>query len=439
MEAALQTLGDNPYFSAGFGLFGLGTLAAIARKSTIHGAALLRRRLLVTLEIPSKDKSYAWALHWLTTVEQSMTVSEEATKASWLTKWRPRSHQLSVETSFRQHDNGAATTQFTMVPGIGSHWIKYQGAWMMINRQRDTKMIDLQNAAPWETVTITTLRRDAHLFPAFLKDAKEHALSAQAGKTVIYTSYGPEWRPFGQPRKKRPISSVVLDDGISERILQDVRRFLDNWKWYNERGIPYRRGYLLYGSPGSGKSSFIQALAGELEYNICILNLSERGLTDDRLNHLMTVMPNRSILLLEDADAAFNKRSQTNDQGYVSGVTFSGLLNALDGVAAAEERLIFMTTNHIDRLDPALIRPGRVDVKVLVDWPSDAQVRRLFAKFYDDDAKADRFVDALQKEGGVEGWRPSMAALQGHFIYFRDDPDEAIEQVHMLRRDSYSA
>lgn len=80
-------------------------------------------------------------------------------------------------------------------------------------------------------------------------------------------------------------------------------------------GIPYRRGYLLYGPPGSGKSSFIQALAGDLEYNICILNISERGLTDDRLNHLLSNAPERSIILLEDVDVAFTKRSKPDEQG----------------------------------------------------------------------------------------------------------------------------
>ncbi|ORZ32704.1 BCS1 N terminal-domain-containing protein [Catenaria anguillulae PL171] len=437
----LETLSSNPYFSAGFGLFGLGTAAAVVRKSSVHGLALARRRLLVTLEIPSKDKSYAWVLHWLTTLDrQSLTVSESHVRASWLNKWRPKSHQLSVETSFKQHDNGAATTQFALVPGIGTHWIQYRGAWMQISRQRDTKMLDLQNASPWETIQITTLRRDAGLFPSFLAEAKEHALTSQVGKTVIYTSYGPEWRPFGQPRKKRPLSSVVLNGDTADRVVQDVQRFLTNWKWYNERGIPYRRGYLLYGPPGSGKSSFIQAVAGELEYNICVLNLSERGLTDDRLNHLMTVLPSRSILLLEDADAAFNKRTQTAEAGFQSGVTFSGLLNALDGVAAAEERLIFMTTNHVEKLDPALIRPGRVDMKVLIDWPSSQQMRDLYVKFYGDDKRewADEFVRRVESRlqmwhaEGQMGERPSMAGLQGHFIFFRDHPWAAVEAVGLL-------
>jgi chaperone BCS1 len=80
-------------------------------------------------------------------------------------------------------------------------------------------------------------------------------------------------------------------------------------------GIPYRRGYLLHGPPGSGKSSFIQALAGSLSYDICLLNLSERGLADDKLNHLLSNAPERSFVLIEDVDAAFNKRVQTTEDG----------------------------------------------------------------------------------------------------------------------------
>ena len=98
------------------------------------------------------------------------------------------------------------------------------------------------------------------------------------------------------------MESVVLHEGVKERVVADVEDFISSSSWYHDRGIPYRRGYLLYGPPGTGKSSFIQALAGELDYDIAILNLSERGLTDDRLNHLLTIVPNRTLVLLEDVD-----------------------------------------------------------------------------------------------------------------------------------------
>lgn len=83
-------------------------------------------------------------------------------------------------------------------------------------------------------------------------------------------------------------------------------------------GVPWRRGYLLHGPPGSGKTSFIQALAGSLGYDIYIINLSLRGLADDKLALLMSQAPSQSIILIEDVDAAFNKRAQTTEDGYVT-------------------------------------------------------------------------------------------------------------------------
>jgi chaperone BCS1 len=166
---------------------------------------------------------------------------------------------------------------------------------------------------------------------------------------------------------------------------------------------------------------------GELEYNICILNLSERGLTDDRLNHLLSNVPERSIMLLEDIDAAFAKRKQTDNQGYQSMITFSGLLNALDGVASAEERIVFMTTNHIENLDPALVRPGRIDMKEFLGNATESQIRRMFLRFYENHHElADQFVQSL-KDKSV-----STASLQGHFVYFKDKPEEAVKHVYFL-------
>ncbi len=95
------------------------------------------------------------------------------------------------------------------------------------------------------------------------------------------------------------------------------------------QGIPYRRGYLLHGPPGSGKSSFIQALAGSLSYDICLLNLSERGLGDDKLNHLLSNAVERSFVLIEDIDAAFNKRVQTSEDGLETIYFLLSLINLI--------------------------------------------------------------------------------------------------------------
>lgn len=403
-------LENNPYFGAGFGLMGLGAGLAIARQGALKLGTFVHRQLLCDLEIASKDRSYDWFLEWMAKHPQRS------------------SRNFAVETQYQQHDNGSITATFDLVPGPGKHLLRYDGAWILIKRERSGRLMDIRNGSPFETITLTTLYRDRAVFSSMLQSAQKTAQLRHEGRTVLYTSFGPEWRPFGASRRKRPLDSVVLAQGIKERLVNDLQDFLNSARWYIDRGIPYRRGYLLYGPPGSGKSSVIQALAGHLDYNICILNLSEKSLTDDRLNHLMNNIPARSLLLLEDVDAAFNDRKQVENEGYQSGVTFSGLLNALDGVASADERIIFMTTNHPERLDPALIRPGRIDVKELLDNATPYQVERMFLRFYNNEKLAKTFAEACIARGKAV----SAAQLQGLFVFNKDNPQGALDMLKLL-------
>lgn len=97
-------------------------------------------------------------------------------------------------------------------------------------------MLDLNSGTPWETVHLTTLSRDRNLFSSLLAEARQLAQQAQVGRTVIYTAWGAEWRPFGRPREKRLLESVVLDKGVKERVVDDVKAFMGRGKWYSERG-----------------------------------------------------------------------------------------------------------------------------------------------------------------------------------------------------------
>ncbi|KAH7929717.1 hypothetical protein BV22DRAFT_1080272 [Leucogyrophana mollusca] len=412
----------------------VGVGLTVLRQGLVLGSTALRRRMLVSLEVNNKDRAYEWFLTWM--ANQANAAARKRPGSSWL-----RSHELSVETVVEQRSNGSSSALFKLVAGPGIHWFKYRGAWMQMKRERETRSTQLMSGVPWETVTLTTLSRDRTLFPQLLAEARDLAMRDQEGKLIIRTAWGIEWKPFGQPRRKRPLNSVVFAEGVGEKIEEDVKAFLQRRQWYADRGIPYRRGYLLHGPPGSGKTSFIQALAGSLSYDICVLNLSERGLADDKLNHLLSNAPERSFVLIEDVDAAFNKRVQTSEDGYQSSVTFSGFLNALDGVASGEERIIFMTTNHIEKLDPALIRPGRVDLSVMVDDASPDQARTLFTRFYGGgehitditEGEVTRLGAELKELVGSEmkqGRRVSMAALQGLFI--RNSATEAVKTCREL-------
>ncbi|ORX99219.1 BCS1 N terminal-domain-containing protein [Clohesyomyces aquaticus] len=437
-------LTGNPFFTAGFGLAALAAAARMGQKGLQHGAALLRRRMLVDLEVTRHDDAYPWLLQWMTAFHRAQLEGVElATGAksnvksgilsSLIQRFNPRLHHLQVRT-YQPKNGPSHAAHFSFVPGHGQHIVRYGGALIWVNRQRE-KAFDMTKGDPFETITLTTLYAQRNVFEEIFAEAHALAQQMQEGKTVIFNSMGPDWIPFGEPKRKRPLDSVVLERGVKERILEDVQAFIVARTWYLDRGIPYRRGYLLYGPPGTGKSSFIQALAGHLDFNIAILNVSERGLTDDRLNHLLTKVPRRTIVLLEDADAAFINRRKPDSDGYAGAtVTFSGLLNALDGVASAEERIIFLTTNHVERLDEALIRPGRIDMTIRLGEATAYQIEQLWDRFYSEfDPSGEgkqRFMTKAQQLGLVNA--VSTAALQGLFLYNKDDIEGAIKMVDGL-------
>ncbi|KAF2076510.1 hypothetical protein CYY_002188 [Polysphondylium violaceum] len=436
----LQPLFENPFFSAGFGLVGLGSIMALGRKGFQTSLIQARRYFFVSVEVPSKDKSFHWLMEWLALKKGTNT------------------RHVSVETTFHQHESGDIVSKINFVPSVGTHYVMYKGRVIKVDRTREKNVIDMNSGNLWESITLTTLGTSRDVFHRLIEETRLMAMDKEEGKTIIYTSVGTDWRRFGHPRRKRPIQSVILDTGVSDEIIADVKKFLSNANWYNDRGIPYRRGYLLYGPPGTGKSSFINALAGELQLSICILNLAGKNVSDSTLNHLLSTAPQRSIILLEDIDSAIpdsvvqqtsqklqlQQQSQQN-QGYEgygfntygggggssgSGLTFSGLLNALDGVAASEGRILFMTTNHIQKLDKVLIRPGRVDMKMYIGLSTPYQLERMFLKFYPGEIDhAKKFVDLLANH------TVSPAQLQGYFMQHSDDPIKALENYNQLLTD----
>lgn len=434
----LDALFDNPLFAGGIGLASLGAAAAFARKGVIAAAGSARRRLLVNVEISKQDPAYPWILAWL---------SQPRPTPGFIASRLTRVHNLSVRTTAASKGAGSAgpsTAHFFLQPGYGKHIVKFRNAFIAVNREKHNTA-NMNTGEPHEIVQLTTLWSHRHIFEDVFSEAYALAAKANEGKTIVYSARGMEWAPLGDSRKKRPLASVVLDQGVKDDIVNDVHDFLSRQQWYIDRGIPYRRGYLLFGPPGSGKSSFIQALAGELDFGVAMINLSEMGMTDDKLAFLLTKLPKRTLLLLEDADAAFSNRRQRDADGYSgASVTFSGLLNALDGVAAGEERLAFLTTNHIDRLDPALIRPGRVDMMVRIGEATKFQASEMWDRFYGDvdpdHQGRERFLARLE-ELGLFGEMPdgqpshrhtSTAAIQGLFLFNKTDMEGAINMAEGL-------
>jgi hypothetical protein len=176
----------------------------------------------------------------------------------------------------------------------------------------------------------------------------------------------------------RPLDSVVLRPGVREDLVADLDRFLKSERAYVERGLPWHRGYLLHGPPGTGKTSFARALAQHFNLDVWYAPLGDLSKDTSLLALISNVTP-RSILLLEDIDVLKASHEREGEPGQVS---LSGLLNALDGVATPHGLIKILTTNDKTTLDPALVRPGRIDRQVYLDNLNTDQAHALFERFY---------------------------------------------------------
>ena len=232
--------------------------------------------------------------------------------------------------------------------------------------------------------------------------------------------------------KARPLESVILSREVKDKLLSDVSRFLEKETktYYLKHGIPYRRTYLFYGVPGSGKTSLIQALAGHLQRNLCFVQPTHPLMTDTSLRSALTDAATKSIIVLEDIDALFTKdRKNKVDK---SPLTFSGLLNALDGVGDSNGQIFILTTNLRWELDSALIRNGRVDVHIPFDYTTEEQMKDMWNSFYPSATDmAEEF--AMKLKNILENKDISTAAIQHFFVcHMLNTPEEALEDVKSI-------
>lgn len=177
----------------------------------------------------------------------------------------------------------------------------------------------------------------------------------------------------------RDLNTVILPNRQKERLIQDIEQFLKLKERYLKFGIPYHRGYLFEGPPGTGKTSLAKALATHFSLDVYYIPLADME-KDVSLMTMVAAVPPGSVLLLEDIDV-FNATRERNDQGEEFGITLSGLLNSLDGVSTPSGLITIMTTNRIEVLDEAIVRAGRVDRVEHIGYLDDEQLHQLVTMF----------------------------------------------------------
>lgn len=223
----------------------------------------------------------------------------------------------------------------------------------------------------------------------------EDDINSQAGVDILTYRHG--WAALGT-KTKRPLNTIFLPKGLKENLIKDIEDFLSSKEFYTKRGIPYQRGFLLQGPPGTGKSSLAIALASHFEKPIYALSLASVG--DEGLVSAILEAPSRAIVLIEDVDAVSATHSRNKKNIDDDALNLSTLLNVLDGPLAKEDRLLIMTTNHPENLDPALLRPGRVDRVIEMGYLTPDLIREMCCTFLDKE-KGTIFADNLSDKSNM--------------------------------------
>lgn len=330
----------------------------------------------------------------------------------------------------------------TFQPYFGTHRFWHNGRYFEFVRTQKSVMGSSWGGGTMvredEYIKLTCIGRSTQPIKKLIKEARDHYLDKEKSCTVVRRPAPKEMRGRGRnvwnrvaSRPSRPIETVVLDHEQKDRLLADINEYLHpkTAVWYANRGIPYRRGYLLAGPPGTGKSSLAWAIAGVFGLDIYCISLVDPTLTEEDLGVMFTSLPRRCVVLLEDIDAAgLVKRDEptateepketseaaklgaeiskaikaSQEKGTkgkdVQGISLSGLLNAIDGVASHEGRVLLMTTNFPEKLDEALIRPGRIDMKIAFTKATRAQMSELFIRMYSPDAEAPTPIKPIPSE-----------------------------------------
>ena len=279
---------------------------------------------------------------------------------------------------------------------------KYKGALLTLKTDKtDVKHYLIKTGHDRHTVTssyiISYAESDFALFEDFIKSSISYYKKFADGqnfdkkkiKMYISSPDGDYFNCIGS-RPKRSLESVFLPQEKKKDIVHLITKFLDpkTVELYKDLGVNHKLTILFEGVPGTGKSSLIAALASHFNFNIALISFTPKMtdvgfLTSMRMWERKRTDGNEeerdTLLCIEDLDCIFKERKSQDESRNM--VTFSGILNALDGITTNENQIVIMTTNHIEHLDPALIRPGRVDHIMRFDYATKEQIKEIYTVY----------------------------------------------------------
>ncbi|PKS10121.1 hypothetical protein jhhlp_001871 [Lomentospora prolificans] len=366
------------------------------------------------------------------------------------------------------------------LPAFGTIWFIHKCSVFLISCQPNAKFRYHDNVVPielsaapegHEPLVLMCLGRSVKPLKQFLDTCRDFAEEQRREYVTVRTSkksaYTGEicWGSVAL-RPVRHMETVHFDEKVKQRLVRDITHYLEpsTRQYYVKRGIPYRRGYLLHGPPGTGKTSLSLALASYFKIDLYLCHLpsvKDDGSLEDQFINL----PPKCIILLEDIDTVgvqrrgiegdasdsddsdrdlrrLKKKSKFNYSVHGPGCSLSGLLNVLDGVASQEGRIVLMTSNFADKLDKALVRPGRIDQMIYLGNISRASAEEMFLRMYAP-SKSDTEVGLLGNKYTVQELgklatkfstqlpeeRFTPAQIQGFLLGHKEEPHEAVAEI----------
>ncbi|WAO91240.1 Hypothetical protein NCS54_00870000 [Fusarium falciforme] len=438
-------------------------------------------RFISTIEIRAQDETYNFLMNWVSRnslsqdnyrLHASTTLTNEC--FSWSDEGQekrdvdnddegdPVARQVS---DLRPRVSMYNAKPLHWTPAFGTHFFRYENRILAFTRSLESGNYTSMPRQP-ERLSISCFGRDATVLKRLLYNARIDFLEKQKGRTSIFraTKISEDdemsWTRC-MSKATRPMSTIALEESLKQGLVKDLRRYLDpqTKHWYANRGIPYRRGYLFSGPPGTGKTSLTLAAAGLMGLDIYMVNLNSPRLDEDNLASLFQSLPYSCVVLLEDIDAtglAQKRGVETTNTGFQrrkkrdrERISLSGLLNTIDGVAAQEGRILVMTSNHTENIDPALLRPGRIDFTIRFGLATSETAITLFTQMYDapdlegedpgaekkaisgDEMAASTSLRSQAQEFGkkIPDLALSPAAIQGFLLTHQEDPHGAIAAV----------
>jgi len=431
------------------------------------------RFLTASISIAGKDRLNREVLNWLgahvlaTKGTRVLTAHSESIQSD---AWH---HRRVLERNDYHHEK-RVPVQY--LPTFGATWFFHGHNLFMVRRILTTsshyksawgnQTPDEYSGAPQgdEPLVVMCLGRSVEPIKRFLDGCRAFADKQRESFVTVRASKARSYEESWDTtilRPLRPLETVHFDEKIKAELVADITNYLDanTRKFYNGRGIPYRRGYLFHGPPGTGKTSLSLSLAGKFGLELYLLHIPSIH-EDKSLEKLFAALPPRCMVLLEDIDAVGIKRhpqkaddsdeekddddseEETERNRPISRCTLSGLLNVLDGVASQEGRIVLMTSNFAEKLDKALVRPGRVDRIIYLGNISPRSSELMFLRMYSREgeglAPADRVAEipeaelkqlALKFSRQIPDEVFTPAQLQGYLLNYREAPVEATAKI----------